>query len=273
MSQVLTTSQVDFSAYSRLSQDYEVMLDRYDIIIRALRNEKMPLTSRAVYIALVDTWPDTLTGERIAVNSETLRANAGVAERSVKSFFHDMKEIEAGWHEPGSRGICGYFTCNIDLFPYPERFDMRNTQERAKGRAREAEKRDKIRLILECEECHAGPEYIKYGLLPTCKNCGHKHQIIRNVPATALTVNIPDDDRNNLPDLDASEIEQARTRVNRALSKVELQPAPAAPVAFTDVPTGEKWARNCRQWALHRGEWKQTLSGLRCPKCEPAYAI
>ena len=262
MSYSTMSRQVSSIDYDDLLRLYEQQLERDDIRTRAIRNPKMSAAYRLLFVSMLDTYTNILNGEKTAINVWQIRENAGwISERTVSYFLNDLQAIGALIYDPGQYSKDeekreGFITTDIDIFPYPEKFDTRSTEGRKKARESEKEKRDAGRLallILQCENC--GSSEIRYDLLPTCKECGHKHAPLTGIDASRLTIALEKADAaGDMPGLD---------------DFMHKEPAPPA-ASFNDYSL-DSYAGGCANWNKHRAKWKQYKSGLHCPECEPAY--
>lgn len=176
-------------------EEYEKLFQWVDLVVRVIRNGKISPAYKCLYISLIDTYPQVLTGQRIEVAVHTIRENAGwVSKRSAGNFLQDMVTIDALEYDAGSysqkeNARPGYIQANIEMFSYPETFDMKNIERRRKAKEAEAKKRNEIRhqlQILECEVC--GSASIVNDVIATCKSCGHVHDPITDVPSALITI-------------------------------------------------------------------------------------
>ena len=248
--------------YQSLEQQFEQAVEQQDLESRARCNRKITHADYRLYMSLISTYPQLLTGKPTSIRVWEVRENAGwVSEASASQFFQTMVTIGAFAYDPGKfsrdeQQRQGLVTADLKIFPYPEAFDMRSTESRKKKRESEKEKRDVMRLallILQCENC--GSSEIRYDLLPTCKECGHKHAPLTGIDASRLTI-APEkaDAAGDMPGLDDF-----------------MHKEPASPAASFNDYSLDSYAGGCANWNKHRAKWKQYKSGLHCPECEPAY--
>lgn len=186
----------------------------YDIIFRAIDNPKISHVYFRLYISMLDSYPQLLTGELITdFDLESVRKKAGCASvASATKFIGDLKAIDAILlYEPGGKieqgNVClGRIRGNPDKIPYPEYFKLSETAQRKKEldaqRARDAARA----LILNCAKC--GSAKIKYDLVAICKECGFKHLPIKDVDKELIHIgNTPPPDTFGndgfFPDLEA----------------------------------------------------------------------
>jgi len=249
----------------------EWQLEQIDLIYRAIKNPMISHAYFRLYCALIDRWPQFLTGDLITDFSPVeLRKEyaANISPSTVTKFLADLKEcgiiLEYYAGDPAFRNgetvmINTRLKGNPLLAPFPEDFKLSETDQRKKERDAQRNRAAQRVLILNCEVC-TSPD-IKYDLLPTCKKCGHKHQAIINIPVDQITIGEQKHDSfvDDLPDLDTP-------------APVQRNTEPIKPVTFTDVPLKQKYAHGCHNHASHKDRWKQTLSGLHCPICEPVWA-
>ncbi|SRR5260221_495539 len=182
--------------YQDLLGKYETTLEWQDLAVRAIRNPKIPHVYFRLYLALVEKWPGILTGELITdFSSWQLRELAGwPSKESTTKFINDLKaigailEYDSGSPEKGEDGKItrlGTIRGDPDIMPYPELWRLSETDQRKKEREAQKNRDAQRTLVLACEKCGGK---IRYDLLPTCKDCGHKHQAILNIPASRVSI-------------------------------------------------------------------------------------
>ena len=180
---------------AELNEEYTRLLNWQDIVIRALRNSKFSPIYTSLYLSLIDTYPQLLAGEPADINVWRVRENAGwVPERSTTNFFADMQAInaiayDAGKFEKKGENRTGRVTPIPDHFDVPEGFDTSSTDRKRRAKEKEAERRKQFknpRQLLQCEEC--GSEELFWDATPYCMACGHRHETIKDIPASAITI-------------------------------------------------------------------------------------
>lgn len=192
---IQTTTGIGIEDWSALNEAYTKELDWHDLVVRALRNQKMSPVYVRLYLALVDTYPGLLSGEKVEIEAWRVRENAGWAkERITTSFFQDMAAINAFVYDPGKYNKkeserVGSLLPNPHVFPYPEGFDTNGVDRKRKAREQEEKRRKQFknpRQLLQCTEC--GSEEIFYDVTPYCMACGHAYETIKSIPASEVTI-------------------------------------------------------------------------------------
>ena len=229
-------------------------LQELDLVIRAIRNSKISHVYFRLFFSLVDTYPTILTGELITdFQASKVRENAGWASKeSCTKFLNDLRtvgailEYDPGKYEQEDNIRLGAIRGNPEMMPYPELWRLTETDQRNKERMAQKRRDDQKMLVLECVKC--GSNRISYNLLPTCKNCGHRHQMIYGVPVENISIN-PD---TPVPELELDIAEQTTEPITPILAPMAL------PV---------KHIPHCRHFQCIGGdnhtEWR--LSGFYCP--------
>lgn len=176
----------------------EWQLEQVDLIYRAIKNPMISHAYFRLYCALIDRWPQFLTGDVITDFSPVdLRKDyaGNISQSTTTKFISDLKEcgIILDYY-PGDPVFQDGETVMINtrlkgnplLAPFPEDFKLAETDQRKKERDAQKNRAAQRVLILECQLC--GSPDMKYDLLPTCKKCGHKHQAIINIPVDEITI-------------------------------------------------------------------------------------
>lgn len=180
---------------AELNEEYTRLLNWQDTVIRALRNSKFSPIYTSLYLSLIDTYPQLLRGEPADIQVWRVRENAGwVPERSTTNFFQDMAAIkaihyDAGKFEKKMENRTGRITPIPDHFDVPESFDTSATERKRKAKEKEADRRKQFknpRQLLQCEQC--GSEELFWDATPYCMACGHRHETIKDIPASAITI-------------------------------------------------------------------------------------
>lgn len=209
----------------------EEAVEELDLITRAVQNPKFSDAYLRMYISLIDTYPQALTGEPTTVQVSEVRKNAGwKSERTATAFFNDMeKAVKAFEYDPGKydkddNSRVGTLTTDVEVFPYPEYFNTKEKGNHVKAREHSKSQREAVRealLTLTCINC--GSPDIEYGLLPTCKVCKHVHPMINHVPVDVIEIN---------PDANV----EAEDDFDIAFTEPPPPPPPPTRVAMGDVP-------------------------------------
>lgn len=259
-----------------LEQEVERLLQWQDLVIRVLRNRKVSPVYRDLYIALFDTYPEVLVGQPVSIEPWRLRENAGWAsESSATKFFQDMQAIGAfqyvaGKYDGKAGRVPGQLTPNPDLLPYPENFDTKGVERRRKAREAEEKRRKQFKnplQIMQCEEC--GSNNLTWEATPTCQDCHHIHSTIKDIPASAITIDaeIIEIEDDIFLDEPTERVPVVPKTPRVAITQAELPAAPA--VQFGKHPRNiacvDCGASN--HWYAVTAEWGGTLH--RCGICMP----
>ena len=255
------------------STEYTSLLAFQDLVIRALRNPKLSPLHTCLYIALVDTYPGLLRGEKTEIEAWRLRENAGWASKaSATRFFQDMSAIHAFTYDPGkydkkTDDRVGSLTPNPDVFPYPEMFDTNSTDRKRKAREAEGKRRNQFkdpRKLMQCPEC--GSEDLFFDVVAHCK-CGYVAEPIRDIPASEIIIEAEIIEAQD--DFSASFLDAAPTIPRLAVvPALPVTPAPApAPLGKhpRGIPCPDCQARE--HWRPEPTTWGGTI--YVCALCNP----
>lgn len=177
-------------------EEMEKMLTWQDLVVRTLRNRNMSPVYRELYISLVDTYPDLLTGRRVAISLWKVRENAAWASKeSCTKFMQDLRELNAfvlydpGKYDQKEENRIGYLMVNLDVFAYPELLDTKKTEGRRRARAAEKKKLESYRQLLSISQCEiCASENLEYDVLIHCKSCGHNHEPLIGLAQGTITI-------------------------------------------------------------------------------------
>ena len=242
----------------------EWQLEEIDIIFRAIGNSHISHVYFRLYTALIDRWPEVLTGNLVTdFQAWELRERAGwPSKESTTKFLSDLKavgailEYDPGKHEKDKDGHdirLGSIRGNPDMMPYPEGFRLSETDQRKKERDAQRNRDAQRALILNCAVCNS-PD-IKYDLVPICKKCGHKHPAIINIPVNRLSIT-PEPDTF----MDDFTFDEPTPTSTPATPAARQDTEPIQQVQPQVIP-------HCKHWQClngpNRTQWK--LSGYYCP--------
>jgi hypothetical protein len=181
--------------YRELEQRFESLVEVQDLWVRTIRNTKMTFADKLLYIALVDTYPGLLEGLTLRISVCLVRENAGwIAKNPAGNFFQDMQTIGALVYNPGvyekkTNERMGTVIPLPDKFPYPETFDLKSVEKRRKAREEQSKKNKEMQAAwrtFQCEAC--GSIDIRYDLIPLCGSCRHKHEAVKDIEASRITI-------------------------------------------------------------------------------------
>lgn len=200
-------------------KEIEKLLQWADLVIRITRNGKVSPAYRILYISLIDRYPEIFSGEETQIQVADLRENAGwISKSSAGNFLQDMQTIQAldynaGNYNRAANERIGRLKINLEIFPYPESFDTKNVEARRKAREREDKKRKEIKhqlQILQCEDC--GSANLVHDVTARCRDCGHIHETIKDIPTALLTIEPEVIELEELEEKEEEFIDQAQTR-------------------------------------------------------------
>lgn len=177
----------------RFDARYAEMLNWQDVVVRALHNPKISPMNFRLYVSLIDTYPQLLTGEGVEIEVGLVRRNAGEAkESSATRFFKDLTEIEAVFYQSEYDKSVGRRRSIVEpreQFAYPESFDTNSSERKRKAREAEEKKRKQFqdpRKQFTCEVC--GSYDLEYEATAICKSCQHRHRTVEHIPAADITI-------------------------------------------------------------------------------------
>lgn len=194
--QELEQKYADLQAeHAKMLVEYEQMLNWQDRAVGLLRNHKISQTYKALYLALVDTYPGVLLGQTVPIQVWRIREAAGwPSEKSATNFFRDFSQAgiwtyDSGQYEKQKENRVGFITADPEKIEYVEDFSTEEFERkrRAQDRTYKEKKRfERSRQIWQCEECAS--KNIIYTAIPTCGDCGHEHESITGIPASMITI-------------------------------------------------------------------------------------
>lgn len=176
-------------------QDDSCLLSLVDVMVRAMRNPKIPDAYVRLYDCLVEKFPQLLEGETVLFQVHELREAAGwKSKRLTASFLKALVEIGAIQYDMGNfnksaNQRTGTIVPNEEIFPYPETFDLRQTKEAKKARESAREKQRELKAALlpvECPQC--GNAHLLYDITAKCPDCGHVQEPYVGIPSRLITV-------------------------------------------------------------------------------------
>lgn len=197
--------------YEELDTKYGDSVGREDLFWRLVENPNVSPVYKLMYFSLCELYPQLLEGDFALIDLQAIRTKVAISRQSASQFMQDMLAVKAFHsYEAGNFDLktkeCseGMVVPDPEVFPYPEFFNTKATENRRRARDVEKKRRDRLSagLVLQCSEC--GSDSIMYALLPTCKNCGHKHRPLENMPVERISIepeaNNVDDDIKALKD-------------------------------------------------------------------------
>lgn len=179
--------------HQELEQEFGQMLSAYDVVVRAMRNPKIPDLHFRLYSAMVETYRQLLEGKRQEIEVWRIRNNAGErSERSATRFFQDMVSIGKISYEAGYDKKSGQRKCVVTPLPgfdLPEEFDLASLERKKKERQAEEKRRNQFkdpRQMLQCPEC--GSNHILWDATPRCEDCHTVYPTVKNIPASEIVI-------------------------------------------------------------------------------------
>lgn len=251
--------------HAKLEQEYGQLLQTQDMMFRALRNKKLAPVSKDLYMSLIDTWPDVLSGRRTKISVREMRENAGGASKSAAGNFlawldeMGIVEYDSGQYDCESGERAAYITAN-EALAYPEFFDSSKAQRAKKAKETAAERRARAKaalLAIECENC--GKATINYDISAVCTSCGHRHEAVRNVDGQRILIeDVEEEEETDDMPLD-SQIEQQALipAAAPAPEPAKIPPSPAHKCKYCS----EELARPYRLYYWQEG-------GYHCSRCD-----
>lgn len=239
----------------RLSEEYTKILNWQDLVVRALKNPKFSDIYLRMYISLVDNYPALLEGKKVEVDVGDIREFAGgIKESSATRFFQDMATIQAIVYESRYDRKSGHRQSAITPLPdfdAPESFDLKGVERKRKAREAEEKRRKQFRdprTLFPCEIC--GGE-MEYDLHPFCPHCATPGQVIKGVPASAITIDaevleVAEDDFMDAPTV----------KIKAVKTPILQQPLPA-PVVKGKHPRGIACpvCQSSDNWRVQQADW------------------